>query len=42
MEYMRNKLPNLSEAKIKECVFKEPNIRKLMQNKQFYEDLNET
>ena len=37
-EHLRNKLPNVSDAKIKEGVF----IRELMQDKQFDEDLNET
>ena len=39
---MRNKFPNLSDAKIKEGIFIEPQIRELMQDKQFDEDLNET
>jgi len=41
-EYLRNKFPNLSEAKIKEDIFKGPQIRELIQDKQFDEDLNET
>jgi len=41
-EYMRNKFPNVSDAKIKEGIFIGPQIRELMQDKQFDEDLNET
>ena len=41
-EYVRNKFPNVSDAKIKEGIFIGPQIRKLMQDKQFDEDLNET
>jgi len=41
-EYVRNKFPNVSDAIIKECIFIEPQIRELMQDKQFDEDLNET
>ena len=41
-EYARNKFPNVSDAKIKERIFIGPQIRELMQDKQFYEDLNET
>ena len=41
-EYVRNKFPNLSDAKIKEGIFIGPQIRELMQEKQFDEDLNET
>ena len=41
-EYVRNKFPNLSDAKIKESVFIGPQIRELMQDKQFDDDLNET
>ena len=41
-EYVRNKFPNVSDAKIKEGMFIGPQIRKLMQDKQFDEDLNET
>ena len=40
-EYLRNKFPNASDAKIKE-VFIGPQIRELMQDKQFDEDQNET
>ena len=39
---LRNKFPNVSDAKIKEGIFIGPQIRKLMQHKQFDEDLNET
>jgi len=41
-EYMRNKFPNVSDAKIKEGIFIGPQIRELMQDKQFDEDRNET
>jgi len=41
-EYLRNKFPNVSDAKIKEGIFIGPQIRELMQDKQFDEDLNET
>ena len=41
-EYVRNKFPNVSDAKIKESIFIGPQIRELMQDKQFNEDLNET
>ena len=34
--------PNVSDAKIKEGIFLGPQLRELMQNKQFDEDLNET
>jgi len=37
-DYLRSKFPNVSDAKIKEG----PQIRELMQDKQFDEDLNET
>jgi len=39
---MRNKFPNVSDAKIKEGIFVGTQIRELMQHKQFDEDLNET
>jgi len=39
---MRNKFPNVSDAKIKEGIFIGPQIRELMQDKHFDEDLNET
>jgi len=42
LEYMRNKSPNASDAKIKEGIFIGPQIMELMQDKQFDEDLNET
>ena len=38
---MRNKFLNVSDAKIKEGVFIRPQIRELVQDKQFDEDLNE-
>ena len=41
-EYMRNKFPNVRDAIVKESIFIGPQIRKLMQDKQFDEDLNET
>ena len=41
-QYVRNKFPNTSDAKIKEGIFIGPHIRELMQGKQFNEDLNET
>ena len=41
-EYLRNNFPNVSDAKIKEGIFIGPQIRELMQDKQFDEDLNET
>jgi len=41
-EYLRNKFPNVSEVKIKEGIFIGPQIRELMRDKQFDEDLNET
>jgi len=41
-EYVRNKFPDVSDTKIKEGIFKGPQMRELMQDKQFYEDLNET
>jgi len=41
-EYLRNNFPNVSDAKIKEDIFIGPQIRELMQDKQFDEDLNET
>jgi len=39
---MKNKHPNVSDAKIKEGIFIGPQIRELMQDMQFEEDLNET
>jgi len=41
-EYLRNKCPNVRDAKIKEGISIRPQIRELMQDKQFDEDLNET
>jgi len=41
-EYVRNKIPNVNDAKFKEGIFIGPQIRELMQDKQFYEDLNES
>ena len=41
-EYVRNKFPNVSDAKIKEGIFIGPQIKELMQDIQFDEDLNET
>jgi hypothetical protein len=41
-EYVRNKFPNVSDLKIKEGIFIGRQIRELMQDKQFDEDLNET
>jgi len=40
-EYVRNKFPNVIDAKIKEGIFIGPQIKELMQDKQFDEDLNE-
>ena len=40
-EYVRNKFPNVSDAKIKEGIFIGPHIRELMQDKHFDEDLFE-
>jgi len=37
-----NKFPNVSDAKIKEGIFMGPQIRELMEDKLFDEDLNET
>jgi hypothetical protein len=41
-EYIRNKFPNGSDTKIKKVIFIRPQIRELMQDKEFDEDLNET
>jgi len=41
-EYVRNKFSNASDAKIKEGISLGPQIRELIQDKQFDEDLNET
>jgi hypothetical protein len=40
--YMLNKFPSVSDAKIKAGTFIGPQIRELMQNKQFNKDPNET
>ena len=42
LEYVRNNFPNVSDAKIEEGIFIGPQIRELMQGKQFDENLNET
>ena len=39
-EYLWNKFPNVSDAKIKEGICIGPQIRELMQDRQFDEDLN--
>jgi len=41
-QYVRNTFPNVSDAKIMEGIFTGPQIRELMQDKQFDEDLNES
>jgi len=41
-QYVRNKFPDMSDAKIKEGIFIRPHIRELMQDKELIEDLNET
>ena len=41
-QYLRNKFPNVSDAKIKDGIFIGPEIRELMQDKQLDEVLNET
>ena len=41
-KYVWNKFPNVNDAKIKEDVFIGPQIRELMEDKQFNEDLNDT
>jgi len=41
-QYVRSKFPNVSDAKIKEGKFIGPQIRELMQDREFDEDLNET
>jgi len=40
-EYLRNKFPNVRDTKIKEGIFTGPQIKELMQDKHFDEDLNE-
>jgi hypothetical protein len=42
LEYVRNKFPNVSGAKIKADIFLGPQMREVMQGKQLDEDLNET
>ena len=42
LEYLGNKFQNVSDTKIKEGIFIGPQIRELMQDKHFDEDLNET
>jgi len=42
LEYLRNKYRIASDTKIKEFIFVGPQIRELMQDKQFDENLNET
>jgi hypothetical protein len=39
---VRNKFPNVSDTKIKEGIFTGLQMRELMQDKQFDEDMNET
>jgi len=41
-EYVRNKFPNVSDANIKEVIFIGFQIRELMKDKEFDEDVNET
>jgi L-fucose isomerase-like protein len=41
-EYVRNKFPNVNDAKIREGISIGSQIREMMQGKQFNEDLNET
>jgi len=41
-EYVGNKFPSVSDAQIKEVVFIGPQIRELIQDKQFDVELNET
>ena len=41
-EYVRNKFPNVSDAKIEEGIFIGLQIRELVQDKQFDGELNET
>jgi hypothetical protein len=41
-KYVRNKFPSVSDAKIREGIFIGPQIREMIQDKQFNEDLNET
>jgi len=41
-QYVRYKLPNVSDTKIKEGIFIGPQIRELMQDKELIEDLNDS
>jgi hypothetical protein len=41
-KYVKSKFPNVSDTKIKAGLFIGPQIRELMQNIQFEENLNET
>ena len=41
-EYVMNKFPNASDARIEEGIFIRLQIRELVRDKQFDEDLNET
>jgi len=41
-QYARNNFTNVSEAKIEDGTFIGPQIRELMQDKHFDEDLNES
>ena len=40
-QFLKNKFPNISDAKIKEGIFVGPQIRKLMNDPAFEESLNE-
>ena len=40
-QYVRNKFPNVSDAEIKEGIFIRPQIREIVQEKRFIQDLNE-
>jgi hypothetical protein len=41
-QYVRNKFPNVRDAKVKEDTLTGLQIREMLQDKQFDEDLNET
>jgi len=41
-QHVRNKFPNVSDSKINDGIFIGTQIRELMQDKYFAEDLNET
>jgi len=41
-EYLRNRFPNVSDAKVKKCIFIGLKIRELIQDKQVDKDQNET